>query len=541
MSVSRIPLFFISMFAPLVALVAAGLAFAAIVPSDSGDTALFETFELTLEIPEVSQNRFTQFVSVKFSQGGRDFTVDGFYDGGDTWRARFMPDQEGVWSYSWSFREESANGAFVCTPSLDPENHGHVRVDQAHPRYLIHDDGSAHYWFGSAWIGGNRYGPTEKRGETNEKHVTDTEFLEYFDVLRANRHNGLLLEIQLFPLENDQLSWDLEWIHRGEFLVREMAARNINCHISIFGTWGRGRGHFFKASTSGDTQVLNAWNSNDETAKKNYLRTIVARFAGYSNVYWELGNEMGHSPNSGRGFIKQANEKYIPWIRHFDPYDLPIGLSEDDVWGADVDIEFNHQTNELPEPSNKKPRIMNELVRGGVDKLKMWKDETIRNPRARLGYRRTFWRMFTYGGCGTSEATLIRFDKAAPFNPAVLDVMGDQFRLREFLEGLPVHINEMNTDRSLVRSGPGSHRARALAGRCYVVYYLLRNPGDSEPEGTTSLRLPPGKYEAAWYNPSDGTWSESILIEAGGNSTSISHPGFREDIVLRVVESRKQG
>jgi hypothetical protein len=63
-----------------------------------------------------------------------------------------------------------------------------------------------------------------------------------------------------------------------------------------------------------------------------YLRNAVARFAGFYNVYWELGNEMEHSPNDGGSFVRLANALYIPWIREFDPYDLPMGASEERIW-----------------------------------------------------------------------------------------------------------------------------------------------------------------------------------------------------------------
>src|SRR5690606_11428785 len=33
------------------------------------------------------------------SPSGRKITAEGFYDGGDTWRLRFSPDEEGQWRY----------------------------------------------------------------------------------------------------------------------------------------------------------------------------------------------------------------------------------------------------------------------------------------------------------------------------------------------------------------------------------------------------------------------------------------------------------
>ncbi len=46
----------------------------------------------------------------------------GFYDGGNTWRIRFMPDQVGTWSYSASFSDGApgANGSFQCVTGNIP-------------------------------------------------------------------------------------------------------------------------------------------------------------------------------------------------------------------------------------------------------------------------------------------------------------------------------------------------------------------------------------------------------------------------------------
>ncbi len=504
---------------------------------------LYETFELVVPATGVTGNEFSRFVSATFTKDSRSFDVDGFYDGDNTWRVRFMPDEEGVWSYTWTFDGDMGEGLFTCTSLDNPKNHGHVHRDPDHPRYLVHGDGTPHYWFGGKWIAAGNFGPEMKGGESNtssqfaEGYYSDSELLDYLDHVAAFQHNGLLLKMALFPLENDKISWDLDWIHRGEWLVREMKARGIYCQINLFDTWSRGPDSWFEYITNGPDQVFNVWAPGDEAAKENYLRTIIARFSGYSNVYWELGNEMEHSPNSGSGFVSQANTNYIPWIHQYDPYDLPIGLSEG-VWtSADVDIGFLHQTHSLPAVSTNgnRPNIMNELVFGwpGGD---LWRDSTIRDGANRLGYRRTFWRMFVYGGSGTGQATWL--DIETPLNSAVLDVMGDQQRLREFIDELPTNINEMETDTSFIISGPGENRTRAKPGETYVTYFLL-DPGESTGPGNVNLSLPSGDYEIRWYDPKTGAYVSSATVSADG-STTIGHPAFTEDITLRVAAIPKE-
>ncbi len=500
----------------------------AVTSSDSGDTAVYGTFEVTLNASGLSGNLFREFAAVEFAHGGRSFTVEGFFDGEAIWRARFMPDSPGLWTYSWRFRGASGEGAFHAAVEAKPGRHGHVRPDRERPGYLIHDDGTAHYWFGGKWINAPNYGNPSKFGEINSRHLSDRQLVDYLDDCREQGHNGLLLKVALFPVEGDGYSWDLSWIRRADWLVREMAERGIYCQVSLFDTWSRDRRHWFEHVTNGKKQVLNAWSDRDEARLRNYVRYLIARFSGYYNVYWELGNEMEHS-NDGDAFAALADADYIPWIHEFDPYGLSIGLSEN-IWRKTrVDIGFLHQTDEIPgfRAPNDRPFLMNELVRG-CKVGSLWRDDVIRNPAARLCYRSTFWHVFTYGGSGSSEATWLSLEE--PLNRPVRDVMADHKRLRDFLDTLPVHLNDTETDPEFVVSGPGHHRTRSKAAEAYVTYFLGRAA-----TGVVTVDLPAGHFEARWYDPSRGHFETQLTLISSGTPVSLPHPAFDEDAVLRVL------
>lgn len=59
----------------------------------------------------------------------------GFYDGSNTWRIRFMPDQIGVWSYSASFSDGTpgASDSFDCVPGDIP---GMISADETNPMWF---------------------------------------------------------------------------------------------------------------------------------------------------------------------------------------------------------------------------------------------------------------------------------------------------------------------------------------------------------------------------------------------------------------------
>ncbi|MCD4737205.1 MAG: DUF5060 domain-containing protein, partial [Bacteroidales bacterium] len=506
--------------------------------------------------------RVIELQAIFTSPSGRRVNFFGFYDGdgsggqaGNIWKLRFMPDESGAWAYTYTWSDGAPGGSagFSEKQSSNKKNHGHVLVDTNNPKYLIHDDGTFHYWWGANWINAKAYGPQNIEGIINKKYVTDETFITLLDTLEKYQHNGLLIKISLFPLKDDKYTWNLQWIHRFEWLVREMQARGIYAQINFFDTWSREK-NSLNTNTDGKQQVFNVWEPGDEGAKKNYIKTIVSRFVSFSNVYWELGNEMEHSPNSGKDFVKQANSKYIPWIRQHDPYNLPIGLSEGCWRTADVDIGFLHQPKALFTSTENKPVntvkqylkkifnlisskkawdrpvIMNELVRGGISGP-LWKDSTIRHDNNRVIYRKTFWLMFTLGGSGSSEATWLNFN--TPPNQSVMNVMNDQMYLRNFIESLPVNINDMTPDDFFVVSGPSSYKTRCKKGIIYVSYFHLP-PNETMQKGTVKVNLPEGNYSIKWFNPKHGTYTPKKMVRSKRGTVSIEHPEFFEDIVLLV-------
>lgn len=93
---------------------------------------------------------------------GRTHRVPGFWDGGSTWRIRFMPTEEGAWRYRTLARPETGlhgqSGEFACrrpaAPSPSPWlRHGPVRVS-SNGHHLQHADGTPFFWLGdTVWTG----------------------------------------------------------------------------------------------------------------------------------------------------------------------------------------------------------------------------------------------------------------------------------------------------------------------------------------------------------------------------------------------------
>ncbi len=93
---------------------------------------------------------------------GETNEVDGFWDGGRTWRVRFSPDQPGRWKFQTTCSDTSNDGLhnefgeFICTAAIGQNRfaqHGPVRV-ALDRRHLEHADGTPFFWLAdTVWNG----------------------------------------------------------------------------------------------------------------------------------------------------------------------------------------------------------------------------------------------------------------------------------------------------------------------------------------------------------------------------------------------------
>ncbi|MBN2046902.1 MAG: DUF5060 domain-containing protein, partial [Anaerolineaceae bacterium] len=170
-----------------------------------------------------------------FTHEETSFKINGFYDGDDTYRVRFMPNQTGIWHYTIesSLAEiGEQSGSFECiAPS--PDNHGPVVIkDQDHFAYA---DGTKYYPFGTTAYAWNHQEP-ERVAQTIETLRT-APFNKMRMCLFPKSYLYNQNEPPLYPFEGEPLThWDLEHFNPAYFRQLErciLALQEMNIEVDL--------------------------------------------------------------------------------------------------------------------------------------------------------------------------------------------------------------------------------------------------------------------------------------------------------------------
>jgi hypothetical protein len=252
-------------------------------------------------------NPFTDVeLSARFTNGKREVRVTGFYDGGGTYRVRFMPDAAGEWRYATeSNRKELAGktGSFTCVRA-GGNNHGPVRVSNTF--HFAYADGTPY-----RQIGTTCYAWTHQGDELEEQTLA---------TLKAGPFNKIRMcvfpkwyaynrgEPPLYPFEGTPPNkWDFNQFNPAFFQhlekrVAQLRHLNIEADVILFHPYDEGHWGFDRMPADADDR---------------HLKYVVARLSAYRNVWWSMANEFD--------FMKEKKpadwDRYFKIVKEADPYD----------------------------------------------------------------------------------------------------------------------------------------------------------------------------------------------------------------------------
>ncbi len=237
-------------------------------------------FELVLQGPREGNPYAEQEIRGYFGRDGQETMVRGFYDGDGVYRIRFMPGQEGRWTY----RTESAApeldghaGWFACTPA-EADNHGPVQVQDEYR--FAYADGGSYFPFGTtcyAWI---------HLDEDMQRQTLATLAEAPFNKLRMcifPKHYAFNSQApDHCPFERrDDGSFDFErfepvFFAKLERRIADLQQLGIEADLILFHPYDKGRWGF---------------DAMEPAVDESYLRYVIARLSSFRNVWWSLANE----------------------------------------------------------------------------------------------------------------------------------------------------------------------------------------------------------------------------------------------------------
>ena len=288
----------------------------------AGSVEKWGLLEVALEGPSEG-NPFREVrLSASVSKGARTINVPGFYDGDGTYRIRFMPDDEGTWTYRTSANVAALDGQTgrFEVRHAGPGNHGPVSVRNRF--HFAYADGKPYFPFGTtcyAWT----HQPLDFQAQTLE-----TLSRARFNKLRMGvfpKHYVFNANEPLFDIFERDRSGKLDFTRPNvlafrhfEQQVAALQALGIEADIIVFHPYDR-------------------WGYCDMAAEDDYayVRYLTARLAAFRNVWWSLANEYDFLLD-----VKPVSQwdRYFHIIEENDPY-----RHLKSIHNGEETMNFNHR------------------------------------------------------------------------------------------------------------------------------------------------------------------------------------------------------
>lgn len=276
-------------------------------------------FEFSLDGPTQGNPFVDAAFSAEFRLGHRRTAVDGFYDGEGVYRARFMPDEPGEWTFVTRGNHPALDGAagrFECVAPA-PGNHGPVRVrDRFHFAYA---DGTRFSNLGTTCYAWAHQPPERVERTLQSLRAAPFNKLRMCVFPKSYRWNNLEPPLYPFPVvRQGSTSWDGHFDNRadsawafdwGYFVPAYF--RNIETLVARLGAMG----------IEADLILLHPYDRwgfarMPAEVEDRYLRHVCARLSAFRNVWWSFANEWD--------FMRQKTEadweRYARVVRAHDPF-----------------------------------------------------------------------------------------------------------------------------------------------------------------------------------------------------------------------------
>jgi len=467
-------------------------------------------FELTLIAEQDYSNPYNQVSLIANFSGpaGRQKTIRGFWDGGNSFKVRFNPDIQGTWSYS-TF-SVPADAGLTKTGSIQvgqpvTGSRGFLRRDPDSPYHFKFDNNQHFLMFGTTYY------------SLILKALDNDNWAEAVDQIGKYGINKVRLLVYpwgktKYPdsepfsdQEHDRLN--LSHWQKLDQVINYLDTKGIIADLIIF--------------ADSERQYTGTWEK-----EARYVRYVISRYAAYPNVIWCLCNEWEFAQSDTDGYadkdfwdqVGNLIKSEDPWMTESGAYrllsihnknqgEVPFKFF-DSGWPTHVCLQhgFNDgdQAGFFAVTNNwghSLPVVIDEYGYIGND----W-------GISRDDARRGIWATYLAGGYATT-GDFHRQDGslANPYEEwtdacwncgdwydAVPEYRDIKY-LTDFWNSIENGYWQMNRQDSLITSGERIY-ATGTNGQEYVIY--------AASGGSLSLRLPAGEFRFFRYNPRDGSTTQ---------------------------------
>jgi hypothetical protein len=507
------------------------------------------------------------------SPTGKQIVIAGFHDGGDVWRLRFTPSEEGDWTYRLHGEgvQLLQDGRLTCTA---PRRPGFIGIHPDNPYAFAWSDGTPFFPLGDTCY-----------GLFDDSPITPELRAQYLQRRRTQKFNFVRMSVGHSPYraasEPDRF-WafggtpdrpDLDRYNPAFFrgfdeLLRQMQSAGMNVELLLVNLYRR---------PFTDPRL---WSAERE---QHWIGYLLARYAAFPNIFlWTIANEYETHPdgvyrlddpqdpdwaNATARFIKQHDPYHHLVTVHpvvsasargsspQAPFEPPWRIGE--FFGSHAEIDVLSQQTGQHCAGTSWDEDLNCWTGDSetlVDSLRV--DRRYNKPvlNTENGYeylrghptgkkqvhhtdkvRRSSWRIVCAGGYlaagfhGTIGHSDIwnRIDPPNRYTFTLQDegAAAQLTALHDFFTALPYWRLQPHTGIQ-----PADAIALADPGRLYVVY--LPHGGEAE----LDLSAAPGEFSARWFDPRGGTYGEAFAVVGGGSRTLVAPDGKDWAVCVRIAE-----
>lgn len=291
-----------------------------------GEVLQWQPHDVTFRAEPKAANPFAvDFWAEATAPDGSRRNLPGFYDGSGQWKIRLAPDRPGSWTLVTHSHEPELDGrtsSLTCVARPNLQAHGGLRVDPEHPHHFIFEDGTRWFPLGYEcdWLWALDMGDPELK--------TIRPFLAKlarngfnFVILNTYAHDTSWRKGRTGPddfgppaqyaweggnEQPDHSRFNLAYWQHYDRVIDALNQHGIIAHMLI--------------------KVYNKhvhWPATDSPEDKMFFRWLLARYAAYPNVVWDLAKE-SHNEKSLEYKIDRLN-----YLRANDPYHRLITIHDD--------------------------------------------------------------------------------------------------------------------------------------------------------------------------------------------------------------------